>query len=152
MTGATDHGLTTSPATDQGTPRGVPTPACTSTAATHTASTDSTESSVFSPGRLRAHRDLARLTRPQLATLTGLPVAVITGYETGITEPTTQHLAALARTLAVTPGELVGPPDAQDSWEYWALICAAMPPMTDEQITSVATVLRRIDQHDQPPP
>jgi transcriptional regulator with XRE-family HTH domain len=111
---------------------------------------------VFSPGRLRAYRDLAGLTRSQLATNTCLPVAAIIAYEEGTIPPIAKHLSRLADALAVTPGEFTGPPDADDSWEYWGLICAAMPPMTTEEIASVAFVLRRIDQrratHDTAPP
>ena len=101
---------------------------------------------VFSPGRLRAYRDLAGLTRGQLATNTRLPVAVIIAYEEGTAPPTDDHLTVLADALTVTPGEFTGPPGADDSWEYWGLVCAAMPPMTTEQIASVAVVVRRIDQ------
>jgi transcriptional regulator with XRE-family HTH domain len=101
---------------------------------------------VFSRGRLRAYRDLAGLTRDQLATNTRLPVAVIIGYEEGTAPPTDAHLSTLADALTVTTAEFTGPPDADDSWEYCGLICAAMPPMTTEQIASVAVVLRRIDQ------
>src|SRR5262249_26172763 len=109
-----------------------------------TATPTDTGPGVFSPGRLRAYRDLAGLTRGQLATNTGLPVAVVTAYEEGTAQPTDEHLSTLAEALSVTPGEFTGPPGAEDSWEYWGLICAAMPPMTTEQIASVATVLRRI--------
>ncbi|SDC20339.1 hypothetical protein SAMN05216174_101492 [Actinokineospora iranica] len=74
---------------------------------------------------------------------------MIIAYEEGTAQPTDAHLSTLADALTVTTAEFTGPPDADDSWEYWGLICAAMPPMTSEQIASVAVVLRRIDQQRQ---
>jgi transcriptional regulator with XRE-family HTH domain len=106
---------------------------------------------VFSPGRLRAYRDLYGYTRIALGERTGLPADTITAYEEGKTTPPATHLASLATALTLHPGDLTGPPGADDSWEYWGLICAAMPPMTGEQIATVATVLRRIDHHRRHP-
>jgi transcriptional regulator with XRE-family HTH domain len=111
---------------------------------------------VFSPGRLRAYRDLYGYTRVALADRVGLHADTVAAYEQGAATPDTATLAALATALNVHVRDVIGPPGADDSWEYWGLICAAMPPMTDDQIATVATVLRRIDQqhqhaHDGPP-
>lgn len=105
----------------------------------------------FSPGRLRAHRDLAGLTRDGLSDATGVPVTAITAYERGNRPPTQQDLAALADVLQISLGALLGPPGADESFEYWELICAAMPPMTSDELASVVTILRRIDhrRHEQ---
>lgn len=43
-------------------------------------------------------------------------------------------------TPEVPPGQ-----DADSDREYWQRVCAAMPPMTPDEIADVATVLRRID-------
>lgn len=94
---------------------------------------------------MRGHRDLSRLTRWDLALATGLAVPSITAYETGTEVPPATVLDVLADTLAVPMAELTVPAGADDSWEYWDVICAAMPPMTDDEITTVATVLNRID-------
>lgn len=110
-----------------------------------------TEDRVFSPGRLRAYRDLYGYTRRSLAEKTGIPVDILTGYDLGVLTPDTATLTTLAHALNVDIHNLTGPPDADDSWEYWGLICAAMPPMTDDQIATVATVLRRIDKHRERP-
>lgn len=116
------------------------------------------QSGVFSPGRLRAHRDLAGLTRDVLATITGVPVTVIIDYERGTHPPTDRDLTILVDALHVTADALQGPPGADQSIEYWQLICASMPPMTSDELASVVTILRRIDQrqreeqhHAQPP-
>lgn len=109
------------------------------------------EPGVFSPGRLRAYRDLYGYTRVALGDRTGLPPDTITAYEEGTATPTAAHLVTLAAALNVGPGDFAGPPGADDSWEYWGLICAAMPPMTDDQIATVATVLRRIDKNREHP-
>lgn len=109
------------------------------------------ESGVFSPGRLRAYRDLYRYTRIALGDRTGLLPDTITAYEEGTATPNTAHLTTLATALNIQPRDLIGPADADDSWEYWGLICATMPPMTSDQIATVATVLRRIDQHREHP-
>lgn len=101
----------------------------------------------FSPGRLRAHRDLSRLTRAQLSTVTGLPVASITAYECGTAAPPAAVVAVMAAALAVGVEELTGSVGADDSWEYWDVICANMSPMTVEEIASVGAVLRRIDAY-----
>jgi transcriptional regulator with XRE-family HTH domain len=102
---------------------------------------------VFSPGRLRAVRDLHRLTRAALADHAGLSAEQITGYETGTATPSAEAAAVLADALGVRPADLTGPAGADDSWEYWGVICAARPPMTEQQISMLATVLRRIDKH-----
>ncbi len=34
------------------------------------------------------------------------------------------------------------------SWQRWTRVCAAMPPMTEEQITIIAAILNRIDRHN----
>lgn len=109
------------------------------------------ESGVFSPGRLRAYRDLNRYTRAMLGDRTGLPPDTIAAYEEGTATPTTTHMTALATALNIQPHDLIGSAGADNSWEYWGLICATMPPMTDDQIATVATVLRRIDQHRKHP-
>ena len=105
---------------------------------------------VFSPGRLRAYRDLYGYTRRSLADRAGIPADTLTAYEKGDLTPDAAALAALADALNVNVHAFTGPPGADDSWEYWGLICAAMPPMTDDQIATVATVLRRIDKHRDP--
>ncbi|MFI5587224.1 helix-turn-helix domain-containing protein [Amycolatopsis sp. NPDC051758] len=105
---------------------------------------------VFSPGRLRAYRDLSGYTRVALAARVGIPADTLTAYEQGAATPDTATLTALADALNLGAGDLTGPPGADDSWEYWGLICAAMPPMTENQIATVATVLRRIDKHRHP--
>lgn len=109
---------------------------------------DDTTTGVFSPGRLRAIRDLCKLNRHQLATLAGLPAATVAAYEQG-DQPEPDHITALADALNVAVTDLHGPSDTNDSWEYWGVICAAMPPMTPEQIATVASVLRRIEKHRQ---
>jgi transcriptional regulator with XRE-family HTH domain len=95
---------------------------------------------------LRAHRDLAHLTRDQLAATTGVPVTVIIAYERGTRPPTDPDLATLAAALNRTPADFMAALGADDSFEYWGLITAAMPPMTSDQLASVVTILRRIDQ------
>lgn len=106
--------------------------------------------SVFSRGRLRGYRDLRKLDRPQLAHAAGLSPTVVAGLESGTTQPSPGDVAALAHALQITPGELCGAVDADDSWEYWDVICSHLPPLSSEQIHTAATVLRRIhrDQHN----
>lgn len=94
---------------------------------------------LFSPGRLRAVRDLHDWTRADLAARAGATAAEVTGYETGATTPDANALAALAAALGVAPADLCSPAGAKDSWEYWGVICAARPPMTDHQIGMLAT-------------
>ncbi|MGH3520872.1 MAG: helix-turn-helix domain-containing protein [Haloechinothrix sp.] len=101
---------------------------------------------VFSPGRLRGHRDRRELTRAQLAAAATVTPSAVTSFESGTVEPSTAELAALADALGITPAELRGRVDADDSWECWDVICAGMPPMSGEQIHTVATVLRRIQR------
>lgn len=108
------------------------------------------QEAVFSRGRLRAYRDLAKLTRDQLAAITSLPVTAIIDYETGTAAPTMTDLTTLAHALNVTLDQFTGPPDAEESWEYWDLICAALPPLTGEQIATIGAILRRIDDQHQP--
>lgn len=105
---------------------------------------------VFSPGRLRGYRDLRKLDRLQLAQAAQIAPAAIVAYETGTDRPNPHVLATLAAALQTTIDHLHGKPNVDDSWEYWEVICAHMPPMSNEQIATVATVLRRIQRrsHD----
>src|SRR5207244_313296 len=56
---------------------------------------------VFSPGRLRAYRDLYGYTRPALAARVGIPADTLTAYEQGAATPDTATLTALAAALNV---------------------------------------------------
>jgi transcriptional regulator with XRE-family HTH domain len=109
-----------------------------------------TTDGAFSPGRLRAYRDLYGYTRVTLAIRVGISADTLTAYEQGAAIPDTATLTTLAAALNVDAHAFTGQPGADDSWEYWGLICAAMPPMTEDQIATVATVLRRIDKHHHP--
>ncbi|REH48274.1 helix-turn-helix protein [Kutzneria buriramensis] len=104
------------------------------------------EPDVFSPGRLAAYRELFGYTPATLAARTGLDTDTIAAYEEGSATPDADTLTRLAGAVNVRPEQLFAPPGADDSQQYWGLICAAMPPMTADQIHAVATVLRRIDR------
>lgn len=98
----------------------------------------------FSPPRLRAVRNVAGLTRPQLAERADLSPLTITGYEHGKSIPSAAALGKLADTLGCRVDDFYdGGRDAQG--EYWAAACAALPPLSDETCRAVGLIFRQID-------
>lgn len=99
---------------------------------------------VFDPARLRAHRHLAGLDRAALATAAHTTPATLSAIETGHTTPGPELAAALASALGCAVADLHTTADPTDNTGYWDVVCAALPPLTPTEISTVATVLRRV--------
>lgn len=95
----------------------------------------------FCADRLRARRHLSGLTSGQLAGRVRLPAEMVDRFETGALVPSPRHVAALCRVLGCAPRDLA--PTGDPAGEYWDALCAALPPLTGEQVTAVAAVLNR---------
>ncbi|MGH3906380.1 MAG: helix-turn-helix domain-containing protein [Pseudonocardiaceae bacterium] len=98
---------------------------------------------MFAPARLRAHRHLAGLDHTTLATTAHTTPAALAAIETGHTTPSPQLAHTLADALGCPVDDLHTTTDPADNNGYWDVICTAMPPLTDTEITTAATALRR---------
>lgn len=105
---------------------------------------------MFAPARLRGYRHLRGLNHATLATATHTTPHTLAAIETGHATPDPTLITALARALDCPPAELHTTNDPADNTGYWDVICAALPPLTDTEITTVATALRRAT-HDHTP-
>jgi hypothetical protein len=85
---------------------------------------------VFSPARLRGYRHLRRLDHTTLANAAHT------------TTPSPTLITALAHALDCPPAQLHTTGDPTDNSGYWDVICAALPPLTNTEITNAATALR----------
>lgn len=90
------------------------------------------------PGVGRRECDPAGITA---ARITPQGLAVV---ESGQSNPGPVVIAALVRALGCPLAELHITGDHGDNGGYWDVICAALPLLTDSEITTVATVLYRI--------
>jgi transcriptional regulator with XRE-family HTH domain len=100
--------------------------------------------SIFSPDRLRGLRDIAGLTRPELAERAGLSPLTITAYERRKSVPSAEALGRLADALRCSVDALYDRGgDARD--QYWSAACAALPPLSDADCRAVATIFKSID-------
>jgi transcriptional regulator with XRE-family HTH domain len=139
MTGATDHGLASSPATDQdtgvSTPLGVPTPRG-----------EPAPALAFSPARLRAWRHARTVDHLALAQAAGVTVDQVAACEDGQADPTPGMITAWSARLGCRPDQLrSATPDAPT--EYWRAANEFMPPMSPEDLAVVARVFARNAHH-----
>lgn len=98
----------------------------------------------FSPPRLRALRNVAGCTRPDLAARTDLSPLTITGYEQGKSTPSAAALGKLADALGCRVDDFYDG-GRDERGEYWAAACAALPPLSDETCRAVGLIFRQID-------
>jgi len=98
---------------------------------------------VFAPARLRGYRHLRGLDHTTLATAAHTTTQTLAAIENGHTTPSTRLITTLARALDCPPTELHTTGDPNNNSGYWDVICAALPPLTNTEITTAATALRR---------
>jgi DNA-binding XRE family transcriptional regulator len=107
---------------------------------------------VFGPARLRGYRHLRGLDHTALAAATHTTPQALVAIETGHATPSTGLITTLALVLGCQPADLHTTGDPADNSGYWDVICAALPPLTDTEITMTATALRRTIKDRQPHP
>ncbi|MGH3754269.1 MAG: helix-turn-helix domain-containing protein [Pseudonocardiaceae bacterium] len=97
---------------------------------------------MFAPARLRGYRHLRGLDHAALDHAAHTTTPTLTAIENGHTTPSPTLITALAHALGCPPTHLHTTGDPADNSGYWDVICAALPPLTDTEITTTATVLR----------
>ncbi len=103
---------------------------------------------MFAPARLRGYRHLRGLHHTTLATATHTTPQTLAAIETGQATPTPTLITALARALGCPTAELHTTDNPTDNTGYWDVICTALPPLTNTEITTIATALRRATTSD----
>lgn len=99
----------------------------------------------FSPDRLRGHRNGRGLTRAEVGTAIGRSAGTIASYEDGRSLPTAPALVRLAQVYRVSIDDFYARFDDQIE-DYVDAVAQHCKPLTDAEIATVATVLRRIDR------
>jgi DNA-binding XRE family transcriptional regulator len=99
----------------------------------------------FSPPRLRGYRHVRDLNHHHIATSVGTTPQTIEQIETGTLTPDPAMIRALATTLGCAIDDLTTTGDPLDNDQYWDAACAALPPLSDGAVQSVAATLDRID-------
>ena len=96
----------------------------------------------LSPPALRAHRESAGLSRPQVAAIIGKTTAAIEQFEHGTSRPNADTLGLLASAYGCEVGDFYdeGIGDSRD--RYIAAVCRLLPPLTDDEIERFAGVIR----------
>ncbi|MGH3935578.1 MAG: helix-turn-helix domain-containing protein [Pseudonocardiaceae bacterium] len=97
---------------------------------------------MFAPARLRGYRHLRGLDHTTLAAAAHTTTPTLAAIENGHATPNTTLITALARALGCPPAQLHTTGDPTDNNGYWDVICAALPPLTNTEITTAATALR----------
>lgn len=105
---------------------------------------------VFAPARLRGYRHLRGLDHTALAEAAHTTIPTLAAIENGQATPSPTLITALARALGGPPAQLHTTGDPTDNSGYWDVICAALPPLTNTEITTAATALRRTTKDHQP--
>jgi transcriptional regulator with XRE-family HTH domain len=100
---------------------------------------------VFSPPRFRGYRHVRNLTHHEIAASVGTTAQSIEQIETGTLPPETATIGALAEALGCAFDDLTTVGDPLDNDQYWEAACAALPPLSDRAVNSIAATLDRID-------
>ena len=66
--------------------------------------------------RMRAVREMARLSQEELSELSGVPRTSISRYERGETTPSLSNMIDIAKVLRLTLGQLVGTEPLPKGW------------------------------------
>lgn len=97
----------------------------------------------FSPGRLRALREHAHLSREQFARRIDRSGVAVEKYERAEMLPSAGVLGAMAGVLDVEVGELFTTGDPVDARaEYVAAVVELLPPLSDDEIEAFAAIIR----------
>jgi DNA-binding XRE family transcriptional regulator len=99
----------------------------------------------FSPPRMRGYRHVRQFTHDQVAESIGTTAQTSEEYESGDRVPEPAIVTALATLLGCAYGDLTTTGDPFDNRNYWEAACAALPPLTERAINSIAATLDRID-------
>lgn len=97
----------------------------------------------FSPPRLRSHRTAAGQTRTDLALRAELSAETIAALERGTITPSQRAIARMAAALDCAPLDLCDQGDPASP--LWKGVCAALPPLDDDELLVIGDLLHRID-------
>lgn len=85
--------------------------------------------------RLKATRELRKLTQAELGQLAGLPSTTISHFENGSRKPSFDNLRRLTKVLAVSTDYLMGITDAPDASGAAARIARHLTKASEEEIS-----------------
>jgi transcriptional regulator with XRE-family HTH domain len=99
----------------------------------------------FSGTRLRSRRHDKGFSREEFARRVGVKPVTIGSYESGFTTPSARALVAMAEALGCTPSVFYD--HGRDPVSpYWPGVCAALPPLIDNETVAVGDLLARIER------
>lgn len=96
------------------------------------------------PVRLKAIRELRKLTQAELGQLAGLPSTTISHFESGNRKPSFDNLRRLTRVLAVSTDYLMGVTDQPDASAAAARIARHLTNASEDEIAMLEAVAKSL--------
>lgn len=96
------------------------------------------------PVRLKATRELRKLTQAELGQLAGLPSTTISHFESGSRKPSFDNLKRLTRVLAVSTDYLMGVTDQPDASAAAERIARHLSNASEEEIAMLEAVAKSL--------
>lgn len=94
--------------------------------------------------RLKATRELRKLTQAGLGQLAGLPSTTISHFESGSRKPSFDNLRRLTRVLAVSTDYLMGIADQPDATAAAERIARHLPDASEDEIAMLEAVAKSL--------
>ncbi len=96
------------------------------------------------PARLKASRELRKLTQAELGQRAGLPSTTISHFESGSRKPSFDNLKRLTRVLAVNTDYLMGVTDQPDASPAAERIARHLSNASEEEIAMLEAVAKSL--------
>ena len=98
------------------------------------------------PARLKAARELRKLTQADLSQLAGLPSTTISHFESGNRKPSFDNLRRLTKVLAVSTDYLMGVTDEPDASAAASRIARHLKNASEEEISMLETFAKSLSE------
>ncbi len=102
------------------------------------------------PTRLKAARELRKLTQAELGQLAGLPSTTISHFESGSRKPSFENLKRLTRVLVVSTDYLMGVADQPDASVAAERIARHLSNASEEEIAMLEAVAKSLANRRSP--
>lgn len=96
------------------------------------------------PVRLKATRELRKLTQAELGRLAGLPSTTISHFESGSRKPSFENLKRLTRVLTVSTDYLMGVVDKPDDSVAATRIARHLPNATEAELSMLEAIAKSL--------
>ena len=96
------------------------------------------------PARLKATRELRKLTQAELGRLAGLPSTTISHFESSARKPSFENLKRLTRVLTVSTDYLMGAVDEHDGLTEANRIARHLPNATEAELSMLETIAKSL--------